>query len=67
MSERWKHYHRKAIELDLATVTFVGGEYPFFRIGNYAGECQGVINDVPTVRRLRRMCDEYLESRGKKP
>lgn len=69
---RKKHYRQKKVKLrgvndlglDAPFIMVLGGELPYLWIGD-ENKCVGWIDDVRTVRKLRDMCDDYLESRGK--
>ena len=42
----------------------IGGRQPYLWFGT-SYECIGILDSIPQVKKLRRLCDEYLASRGK--
>ena len=66
-----KKYKRETIALDgqRSTVLIVrpSGELPYlyFAEGRDGSKLVGWLDSVPKVRKLRRLCDEYLTAREK--
>lgn len=68
-----KKYRPKNIKLSLgsnmecdAIISTPGGKIPYLWFGRDPGdgECFGWMDDIRKVRALKRMCEDYLESRG---